>query len=222
MEASGLSLSSEGKTSQPDSVYGVQSLEEALGQAFGEKSRNEEEPATTGLMGLLKRKRRKPSNADQDQAHAMETATDDTSSRHSSPQHHTTLPATRSSRTNTISQPLTPLQLESPFPESAAMPSTPKSGSFRSLRLSDEEEDNISQAITSGGEEEEEEEGEEEAEEDAVAGSMADARGSFPELVMPSLAMPSRRPFTERGKQMGRLKVAVAGANGMFEQHILL
>jgi hypothetical protein len=87
------------------------------------------------------------------------------------------------------------------------MPSTPKSGSFRSLRLSDEEEDAVSQAITSGGEEEDEEE--------AVAGSMADARGSALELVMPSLSMPSRRPFTERGKQMGRLKIAVAGANGM-------
>jgi hypothetical protein len=33
---------------------------------------------------------------------------------------------------------------------------------------------------------------------------------------MPSLSMPSRRPFTERGKQMGRLKIAVAGANGRF------
>jgi hypothetical protein len=80
------------------------------------------------------------------------------------------------------------------------------------LRLSDGEEDEaMSQAITSGGEEEEEEEGDDGAgRREAVAGSMAE-----PQLVMPSLAMPSRRPFTDRGKQMGRLKVAVAGAHGM-------
>jgi hypothetical protein len=28
--------------------------------------------------------------------------------------------------------------------------------------------------------------------------------------------MPSRRPFTERGKNMGRLKVLIAGDSGMY------
>jgi hypothetical protein len=89
---------------------------------------------------------------------------------------------------------------------------TPRSGSFRSLRLSDGEEDQdqdeaASQAITSGGEEDDDEVA---AEAESRQGSAMNA----PQLVMPSLAMPSRRPFTERGKQMGRLKVAVAGANG--------
>lgn len=74
--------------------------------------------------------------------------------------------------------------------------------------MSDEDDDTQSQAITSGGEEEDEEQ--------QHAGFRTEARGSAPELVMPSLAMPSRRPFTERGKQMGRLKVAVAGGSGMF------
>jgi hypothetical protein len=43
----------------------------------------------------------------------------------------------------------------------------------------------------------------------------------MPQLVMPSLAMPSRRPFTERGKQMGRLKVAVAGAHGVGKTSLI-
>jgi hypothetical protein len=218
----------------PDSMFGVQSLEEALGAAFGRpKETNEEDvgqqaPGGLGLAGLLKRKRstKEPSNSncEANKAPANEAAvvtsgtTEDVlSSKHSSPQrlNSNTLPTLhtpqRNSRTNTISAPLTPLQMESPFPESA-IPSTPKSGSFRSLRLSDGEEDEAaSQAITSGGEEEEEEDDERDGEgEEAVAGSMAE-----PQLVMPSLAMPSRRPFTERGKQMGRLKVAVAGASGM-------
>lgn len=44
--------------------------------------------------------------------------------------------------------------------------------------------------------------------------SMMDS-GSAPQLVMPSIKMPSRRPFTERGKSLGRLKVLVAGRSGV-------
>ena len=33
---------------------------------------------------------------------------------------------------------------------------------------------------------------------------------------MPSLTLPNRRPFTERGKRMGQLTVCVAGGKGMF------
>lgn len=39
--------------------------------------------------------------------------------------------------------------------------------------------------------------------------------GNAPQLVMPSIKMPSRRPFTEAGKAMGRLKVLVAGDSGV-------
>lgn len=39
---------------------------------------------------------------------------------------------------------------------------------------------------------------------------------SMPQLIMPSLRMPSRRPFTDRGKAMGRLKVVIAGASGEY------
>ncbi|KAI1504272.1 hypothetical protein F5X99DRAFT_373076 [Biscogniauxia marginata] len=39
--------------------------------------------------------------------------------------------------------------------------------------------------------------------------------GAAPQLVMPSIKMPSRRPFTESGKNMGRLKVLLAGDSGV-------
>jgi hypothetical protein len=32
---------------------------------------------------------------------------------------------------------------------------------------------------------------------------------------MPSIKMPSRRPFTETGKNFGRLKILLAGHSGM-------
>lgn len=43
--------------------------------------------------------------------------------------------------------------------------------------------------------------------------SMMDS-GTAPQLVMPSIKMPSRRPFTDEGKRIGRLKVLVAGDSG--------
>ncbi|KAK3691277.1 hypothetical protein LTR37_018722 [Vermiconidia calcicola] len=110
-----------------------------------------------------------------------------------------------------LSQPITPLKL-SPQPQSA-MPSTPRSGSPKSFRLSDEEasvaSDSNSQAIQSSSEEDD----------DSVAdGAKAQA---LPQLVMPSLAMPARRPFTERGRRMGRLKVMVVGAKGVGKTSLI-
>lgn len=110
-----------------------------------------------------------------------------------------------SSSINLNSQPLTPLRL-SPQPESA-MPSTPRSGSPKSFRLSDEEcsvaDETGSQALQSSNGEEDD---------DVITEESKD--GSMPQLVMPSIAMPTRRPFTEKGKQMGRLKIMVVGYNG--------
>lgn len=40
--------------------------------------------------------------------------------------------------------------------------------------------------------------------------------GSAPQLVMPSIRMPSRRPFTDEGKRIGRLKVLIAGDSGVY------
>ncbi|KAL2357254.1 hypothetical protein BJ546DRAFT_435985 [Cryomyces antarcticus] len=122
----------------------------------------------------------------------------------------------------TSSSPHTPLHL-SPAPESG-FASTPRSSSIRSFRLSDEESlmddsaSQTSQAIqSSSGEEEEEgdtlvEPGDNGTSEEKVHGIS---------LVMPSIAMPSRRPFTDRGKSMGRLKVMVAGVGGVGKTSLI-
>jgi len=98
------------------------------------------------------------------------------------------------------------------------MPSTPKSVSLRSLRLSDDDysvDEAASQALTSSGEEEDEEE----LQEETLLANETVALSSAPQLVMPSIRMPSRRPFTERGKGIGKLKIMVAGAKGgIFHQ----
>ena len=44
---------------------------------------------------------------------------------------------------------------------------------------------------------------------------MADTDNPAQQLIMPSLNVPRRRPFTEAGKALGKLKILVAGQNGM-------
>jgi hypothetical protein len=104
----------------------------------------------------------------------------------------------RRSSQATISRPLTPLSFGSQAP--ASLMSSPDSrrnsdaGSFM--------DDIASQAIVSSGDEDQD-----------IGSDLIDS-GSAPQLVMPSIRMPSRRPFTERGKNMGRLKVLIAGDSG--------
>ncbi|RDW71047.1 hypothetical protein BP6252_07610 [Coleophoma cylindrospora] len=120
-------------------------------------------------------------------------------SRNASPSHER-----HPSQTN-LSRPFTPSIFESPAPGSVV--SSPRSrresdaGSFM--------DDIASQAIMSSGEE---------GEQDPPA--MMDS-GSAPQLVMPSIKMPSRRPFTDRGKNMGRLKVLIAGDSGIGKTSLI-
>ena len=92
----------------------------------------------------------------------------------------------------------------SPLPShSASLPSSPKSLSSRSAPKSDDQsisDDNASQAIASSDDEQEEQH--------------AAVQDSQPELIMPSIKMPSRRPFTSNGKRIGRFKILVAGQKG--------
>lgn len=96
----------------------------------------------------------------------------------------------------------TPLVPGSPAPELSFL-STPRSYSSKSGQQDDSDsvaDEAASQAIVSDEEDE---------------GDMPAAiQDSAPQLIMPSIKMPSRRPFTERGKAMGRLKVLVAGVCG--------
>lgn len=104
--------------------------------------------------------------------------------------------------------PLSPLLLPS---RNTSTPSSPKSTSTRSLRKSDDEsmdDETGSQAIASSGEEEPE-----------APSAMLD---SAPQLIMPSIKMPSRRPFTQRGKNIGRLKILVAGNRGKTTNLLVL
>ena len=91
--------------------------------------------------------------------------------------------------------------------------STPRSSSIRSLRLSDDDasvDDTASQAVASSPE-------------DDAPGATRNEDGTqpadrgveeAPQFIMPSLHIPSRRPFTERGKHVGKLHILFAGKKG--------
>ncbi|KAI9742805.1 MAG: hypothetical protein M1818_003534 [Claussenomyces sp. TS43310] len=103
-----------------------------------------------------------------------------------------------------ISQPVTPL-----FPVSPMLGSTPASSMSR--RGSETDfliDDAASQAILSSGEE------------DTDLPETTD-NGVTSQLVMPSLSMPRRRPFTEKGRGMGRLKVLIAGDSGIGKTSLI-
>ncbi|EHY59382.1 hypothetical protein HRR83_001344 [Exophiala dermatitidis] len=99
----------------------------------------------------------------------------------------------------------------SPLPSrDISLPSSPKSVSSRSLQKSDDEltnDETGSQVVVSS----EEDEGE-------TPGVVQDSQ---PELIMPSITMPSRRPFTERGKRLGRFKIMVAGRKAVGKTSLI-
>ena len=97
---------------------------------------------------------------------------------------------------------LTPILL--PTPGDTSLPSSPKSISTRSLHNADEgsiSDDVASQAVLSSGEDEEPE-------------PAPEVQDTAPQLIMPSIKIPSRRPFTVKGRELGRLKIMVAGSKG--------
>lgn len=101
--------------------------------------------------------------------------------------------------TSNLSQPITPLMLATPGSPSAISDSM--SASFS--------EDIASQALSMSQDLE-----------PLETSEMMDS-GSAPQLVMPSIKMPSRRPFTDGGKRLGRLKVLVAGDSGVGKTSLI-
>ncbi|KAL8816762.1 MAG: hypothetical protein Q9223_004277, partial [Gallowayella weberi] len=91
-----------------------------------------------------------------------------------------------------------------------SLPSSPKSTSSRSFRPSDQESiyDGASQAVAS-------------SEDEAETAQSPAAPYNAPQLVMPSIQMPSRRPFTDRGRTMGRLKILLAGDSGLGKTSLI-
>lgn len=192
-----------------DSAYGVESLNDTLGVAEEEDdddAEDDEEDHEADHEGNDAARRRSTLTADISRRFRKEAAqsehgsiSDSTPSAScSQPRHLFPIPP---------SQPLTPISSESPAPGSS-LPSSPKSTSTRSYRHSDEDslpEDAGSQAIMSSG--------------DEGVESPPERQGNTPQLIMPSIKMPSRRPFTARGKSMGRLKMLIAGDAGTLPLH---
>lgn len=107
-------------------------------------------------------------------------------------------PAYRPSGVSNPSQPMTPILLGTSASASALSSVSSRRNSLSgSLDLG-------SQALSIDG-----------GETDKEAHSTMMDSGSAPQLIMPSIKMPSRRPFTETGKAMGRLKVLIAGDSGI-------
>ncbi|KAL2817237.1 hypothetical protein BDW59DRAFT_152844 [Aspergillus cavernicola] len=100
-----------------------------------------------------------------------------------------------------------PSNLTSPrlFDDPASLPSSPKSITNQTRHLDEISimDDMSSQAVASG-------------EEDEVESRPALNLNSdtMSQLIMPSITMPSRRPFTDKGRALGRVKLLFAGASG--------
>lgn len=94
------------------------------------------------------------------------------------------------------------------------MPTTPRSESVQSFRLSDEEcsvaSETNSQAVHSSS-----------GDDDDQVSELDLGQEREPQLVMPSISMPVRRPFTTRGRNMGRLKVMVVGPAGVGKTSLI-
>lgn len=182
--------------SQESSTYGVRSLEDTINEGMGESAQEvniteDDVEQISVKLGFGSSKDTEPS----DRVEPKVIFDDRTKAALSGHQKSQTSPAPSS-------LPMTPSLLGSPA-EPASVPSSPKSISVRSFRPMDEisiPDGASSQAMDSG-------------DEDGLAGYTEPQIGA-PQLVMPSIRMPSRRPFTEQGKAMGRLKLLVAGAPG--------
>ncbi|KAM0715812.1 hypothetical protein Q7P37_008326 [Cladosporium fusiforme] len=216
-----------------DSTFGVQSLEDAISESLysdsplsrGEGADSSVQPSPLQLSPTAGRKRKvsypahpRTSNPARRQVSSelpsttASSAASPVSLRSSDSPFRSHLRRTSNSSIN-LNQPLTPLKF-SPNPESG-MPGTPRSESVQSFRLSDEEasvaSETNSQAIHSSSGDDD----------DDRVSELDLGQEREPQLVMPSISMPARRPFTARGRNMGRLKVMVLGPNGVGKTSLI-
>lgn len=180
------------------SNYGVESLETTISSLAQDSDDSEElvRKARRNWKGNIGQQTSKKS--DEDLANATSPVLDYSfdNSRNSSPSHQ------RRTSQASISRPYTPLSFA---PSIMGSPSSRRSSDAGSYM-----DDVASQAIVSSGEEDR----------DVCPNTMVDS-GSTPQLVMPSIKMPSRRPFTERGKNIGRLKMMIAGDSGVGKTSLI-
>ena len=182
--------------SMRDSIFGVRSLGEEI--APTEEHKEEDESNNGRRRSTIKPRNPVKRDTSMDSLGLGSFGGSDSSSSPSRLQRH----LDKFNNLDNASHPLTPLSFASPTLD-LSEPGSPKSMSSRSLRPSDDElmDDHSSQAIISDGEEEEET--------PAIADSTL-----APQFIMPSIMMPSRRPFTTRGQELGKLKVLLAGRAG--------
>ena len=183
-----------------DSTFGVKSLEGTMSSVIDAKAKGREETKRDDedYEGETARRRStlKPTLKSAHQAYEIHQTTSPIISVASSPR------KSRRSSPLSASQSLASISQASQDPGSS-IPSSPKSHSSHSFRPSDDDSmyEGGSQAVASSEEDEPE-----------ITTSLRD---SAPQLIMPSIKMPSRRPFTERGKDLGRLKILIAGDSGL-------
>ncbi|KAB5558615.1 hypothetical protein GE09DRAFT_1120040 [Coniochaeta sp. 2T2.1] len=129
----------------------------------------------------------------------------------------------RTCATSNLSQPMTPLMFSTPGPMSAMSSVSSRrnslTGSFSEDLMHSQvlsvDGTTADVATTTAGSEQQPG-----IQAPGGGGDMTDS-GSAPQLIMPSIKMPSRQPFTETGKAMGRLKVLIAGDSGVGKTSLI-
>ena len=179
-----------------DSSFGIRSLEEDPEAASARSSDGPEH--ARNLANSRRRSTIKSKVFSRDESIDSSRVCSTISSPGSSPSR----PPQQNHNLEDASQPLTPISFTSPTLGSS-IPSSPKSVSAQSFRHSDDgsADERNSQAIESSGDEDD--------------GGRSPDENNSPQLIMPSILMPSRRPFTEKGKDLGKLKMLFAGGSGM-------
>ena len=220
-------------SSMRDSNYGVQSLEEAISESLysdsttwshrdGTEQSVDLSSRPTSPTAVKKRKVSYPPHPRVIRTHCRDVSSELPSTAGSSAASPISLRSSdspfrshlrRASNSSlSLNHPSTPFKL-SPNPDSG-MPTTPRSESVQSFRLSDEESsvawETNSQAIQSSN-----------GDDDDKVSELDLAQEREPQLVMPSISMPARRPFTARGRTMGRLKVMVVGPSGVGKTSLI-
>jgi len=220
-------------SSMRDSNYGVQSLEEAMSESLysdsttgsqrdGTEQSIDQASRPTSPTAVKKRKVSYPPHPRVVRTHCRDVSSELPSTAGSSAASPISLRSSdspfrshlrRASNSSlSLNYQSTPFKL-SPNPESG-MPTTPRSESVQSFRLSDEESsvawETNSQAIQSSN-----------GDDDDKVSELDLSQDREPQLVMPSISMPARRPFTARGRTLGRLKVMVVGPSGVGKTSLI-
>jgi hypothetical protein len=199
-----------------DSMYGVQSLEEAVHDASLAASECEpylsgKNPDPTTPTGHHQQPPSPGDHSDNADNSATSLPRRKSTLKPSDWLNSNRLEISLPSSDRTSPRSLTPSNLSNTEDPCSSLPSSPKSFSNQSLRHLDDisiTDDVSSQAVVSG----------EEDNEFPIPSNLGP--DSTSQLVMPSIRMPSRRPFTDRGKSLGRLKVLIAGASGKYLPYV--